>query len=63
VNTRLVVETLGITEANAGIAINRLVEAEVLTQIGNSARNRVWQAKEILSAMDSFADRSHHRGI
>jgi Fic family protein len=61
VDSRLVAAELGVTSANAQLAVDRLVEAGVLEQVGNGARDRVWQAREILDAMEAFADRSHRR--
>ena len=60
-DTRLAAERLGVSTVNAQIAIDRLVEAGVLEQIGHGARDRVWQAGEVLAAMDAFAERSHRR--
>lgn len=61
VDTRLVAERLDVTAANAQLAIDRLVELGILEQVGNGLRDRVWQAPEILAAMDRFATRSHRR--
>lgn len=61
VDARMVADHLGITPVNAQRAIDRLVEDKVLSQIGHGARNRVWQAEEVLTAMDRFAERSHRR--
>lgn len=63
VDVRLVAERLGITTVNAQLAVDRLVEDGVLTQVGNGARDRVWQAAEVLDAMDRFAARSRHRVV
>jgi Fic family protein len=61
VDAGLVAQRLNVTEANAQVAINRLVKAGVLRQIGNGSRNRAWEAPEILDAMDAFAARAHRR--
>ncbi|WP_435735295.1 Fic family protein [Cellulosimicrobium sp. PMB13] len=61
IDARLAAERLGVTTANAQVAIDRLVEDGVLDQIGRGARDRVWQAVEIIQAMERFAERSHHR--
>lgn len=61
VDTRFVAATLGVSTANAQLAIDRLVDDGVLAQIGNGSRDRVWQAGEVLAAMDRFAGRSHRR--
>ncbi len=60
-DARLAAERLGVTTANAQVAIDRLVEDGVLDQIGRGARDRVWQAVEVIEAMERFAERSHHR--
>ncbi|GGC17476.1 Fic family protein [Cellulomonas carbonis] len=62
VDVRLAAEKLGVTPVNAQLAIDRLVEDGVLEQVGRGMRDRVWQAPEILAAMDRFAARSGHRG-
>lgn len=61
VDARLAASALGVSAVNAQLAIDRLVEDGVLSQIGHGARDRVWQAPEVLAAMDRFAERSHHR--
>lgn len=48
---------LGRTAANAQSAIDKLVEAQILTQQGTAKRNRVWQANDVLEALDNFASR------
>lgn len=61
VDTRLVATELGVTPANAQVAVHRLVEDGVLEQVGSGARDRVWQATDVLDAMDRFVARSHRR--
>lgn len=61
VDARLAAQTLGVSTVNAQLAIDRLVEDGVLEQIGRGSRSRVWQAGEVLAAMDRFAERSHRR--
>ena len=61
VDARLAAEHLGVSTVNAQLAIDRLVEADVLQQIGHGSRDRVWQAGDVLAAMERFADRSHRR--
>jgi Fic family protein len=61
VDVRLAAEKLGVTTVNAQLAIDRLVEDDVIEQIGLGVRNRAWQATDVLAAMDRFADRSHRR--
>jgi len=53
---------LGVSGVNAQHAIDRLVEAGVLTQITDGHRNRMWQAKDVVRVLDEFADRARrHR--
>ncbi|GAA4982094.1 Fic family protein [Kineococcus glutinatus] len=61
VDAKLVAEQLQISPVNAQVAIDRLVDATVLEQIGNGRRDRVWQAPEVLAAMEDFAARASHR--
>lgn len=51
-------EFLGTTPANAQLAIDRLVAAGILTQLGTGKRNRIWQAADVVSALERFAERS-----
>lgn len=53
-----VVEILGTTAANSQKAIDRLVDAGILTQLGTAKRNRIWQAFEVVEALEHFASRS-----
>ena len=52
---------LGISPVNAQVAINRLVDAGILTQISNGKRNRIWLAKDVVRALDEFAARAKRR--
>ncbi|MFB7876425.1 Fic family protein [Nocardia sp. NPDC056064] len=52
---------LGITDSNAVRAINPLVESGVLTEFTGMRRNRLWQAREVLDALDDFARRAGKR--
>ncbi|MCU1583647.1 MAG: cell filamentation protein Fic [Microbacteriaceae bacterium] len=61
VNTKTVAAELGISEVAAQGAIDRLVDAEVLTKISAGQRNRIWQATEILDALDAFGARARRR--
>lgn len=61
VNASTVATELRISEVAAQNAIDRLVDADVLTKIGSGRRNRVWQAPEILAALDAFAARARRR--
>ena len=51
------VEILGTTPANAQLAIDKLVELGILRQLGSGARNRLWQAPDVIFALDDFAER------
>ncbi|MEV8181179.1 Fic family protein [Specibacter sp. NPDC078692] len=53
---------LGISTVNAQVAINRLVDAGILSQISTGKRNRIWLAKDTVGALDEFAARArrHH---
>lgn len=48
--------TFGVSEIAAQRAIDKLAEADVLHQTSKGRRNRVWQADDILAALDHFAD-------
>jgi Fic family protein len=61
VNTKTVAAELGISEVAAQGAIDRLVDTEVLTKISAGQRNRIWQATEILDALDAFGARARRR--
>lgn len=61
VNTKTVAAELGISEVAAQNAIDRLVEAEVLTKINPGNRNRIWLAPEIVAALDAFGSRARRR--
>jgi Fic family protein len=52
---------LGISTVNAQVAIDRLVDANVLTQITDGRRNRLWLAKDVVRALDEFAARAKRR--
>lgn len=51
-------KSVGVTDVAAGAAINQLVASGILTQAGGGSRYRVWQASEILDALDAFAARA-----
>ena len=58
VNTRTVAEALAVSEVAAQNSVDKLVEAGVLAKISGGARYRVWQATEVLAALDAFAARA-----
>jgi Fic family protein len=49
---------LGISTVNAQVAIDRLVDADVLTQITGGRRNRIWLAKDVVRVLDEFGARA-----
>ncbi|MFD7010383.1 Fic family protein [Rhodococcus jostii] len=61
VDNKLVTSTLGVTGANAQIAIDRLVDAGILAQITDGRRNRIWQAEDVVRVLDEFAARAKRR--
>jgi Fic family protein len=58
ITSRRVVEFLRTTPANSQNAIDRLVEAGILSQLGSGKRNRIWQATDVVNALERFAERS-----
>jgi Fic family protein len=52
---------LGMTSQNVLRAIAPLVEAKVLTEFTGFARNRMWQSRQVLTALDDFATRAGRR--
>jgi Fic family protein len=62
INSQLVQRDLGVAPVNALRAVNRLVTAEVLKEVSGNHRNQLWEATEILIALDEFAERSGRRG-
>jgi Fic family protein len=62
VDAATVATELDIAAPNAQRAIAPLVDAGVLTEFTGYARNRMWQASEVLSALDDFAFRAGRRG-
>ncbi|MGM7678214.1 Fic family protein [Microbacterium sp. A94] len=61
VNTKTTAAELGISEVAAQGAIDRLVDAGILTKISTGRRNRIWQAPEVLAALDAFGVRARRR--
>jgi Fic family protein len=62
VDAGTVASELGIAAPNAQRAIAPLVDAGVLTEFTGLARNRMWQATEVLTALDDLASRAGRRG-
>lgn len=61
VNAKTVATELQISDVAAQNGIDRLVEAGVLTKISAGRRNRIWEAREILAALDAFGMRARRR--
>ncbi|WP_278312428.1 Fic family protein [Lolliginicoccus levis] len=61
VDAGTVAAELGIAPQNALRAIGPLVDAGVLTEFTAQQRNRMWQARDVLGAIDEFADRAGRR--
>jgi Fic family protein len=62
IDAATVAAELGIVAQNAHRAITPLVEAGVLTEFTGFKRNRMWQTREVLNALDDFAARAGRRG-
>jgi hypothetical protein len=54
---------LGATSANTHRALRRLTEGGVMTEFSGKQRARMWQATEVLSALDEFAARAGRRRL
>jgi Fic family protein len=63
VDARTVARELEVSPANTARTVAPLVDAGVLTESTGFARNRVWQAPEVLSALDEFAARTGRRSL
>jgi len=63
VNTAVVKAELGVNHTNAMKAIGRLVEAGALAEVGGRRRSILWQASEVLTALDAFAVRAGRRQL
>ena len=57
----LVGRELGVPPQNAVRVLAPLIEAGVLTEFTGQKRNRMWQAREVLDALDAFATRAGRR--
>lgn len=62
VDAAAVAGTLRIEPRNAQRAIAPLVDAQVLIEFTGFNRNRMWQAGEVLAALDGFAEAACRRG-
>lgn len=61
VNTKSVASALGVSEVAAQTSIDKLVGAGVLTKESGRVRYRIWQADEVLQALDAFGARARRR--
>lgn len=62
VTSASVQDHLGVSQPVADTALRQLADAEVLTPVSAGARRyRVWQAPEILAALEAFAARARRR--
>ncbi|GGI47256.1 Fic family protein [Agromyces flavus] len=61
VNVQAVAAAVDVSEVAAAGALTRLEEAGVLSRASSGPRYRVWQADEILAALDAFAARARRR--
>ena len=62
IDTPTVARELGVTPQNALRAITPLAKADILEEFTGFARNRMWQSREVLDALDDFAARAGRRG-
>ncbi|MGF1646877.1 MAG: Fic family protein [Kineosporiaceae bacterium] len=63
VDAATVARELGVTSGNVPRAIAPLVEAGILVESTGHSRNKVWQAGEVLAAVDDFAARAGRRSL
>lgn len=61
IDSPLAQRELDVTAANVNRAVEHLVEAGVLRQVGDGRRYRRWAAPEVLGALDAFAGRADRR--
>lgn len=61
IDAAVVASALAIEPRNAQRAIAPLADASVLTEFTGFKRNRMWQAREVLTALDDFAARAGRR--
>lgn len=58
ITTKTAADALSVSEVAASTAINRLADAGVLTKASGGARYRIWQAPDVIAALDDFAERA-----
>lgn len=61
INAQLISDQLGIAINNVYRYVDPLVEAGIITPFTDQARNRAWQARQVLGALDAFAERAGRR--
>lgn len=61
IDANLAAAELGIDSRNAQNGIDRLVADGIFDQIGTAARNRAYEARQVLTALDAFAARAKRR--
>ncbi len=61
IDANLAAGELDVDPRNAQNGIDRLVSDGILTQVGNGARNRAYEARDVLTALDDFAARAKRR--
>ncbi|TIH35006.1 Fic family protein [Subtercola vilae] len=61
IDSNLAAGELGIDSRNAQNGIDRLVTDGILTQMSAGMRNRAYEAREVLTALDGFAARAKRR--
>jgi Fic family protein len=61
IDAAIVARQLEVSGVNAQVAIDRLVAAGVLTQLTGGRRNRIWQANEVVAALDAFGERARRQ--
>ncbi|GED97176.1 Fic family protein [Gordonia crocea] len=62
-NAVLLQRELGIRTGNARRYIDPLIEAGIIVEFTDRARNRAWRAPEVLAALDAFAERAGRRYV
>lgn len=62
INSPLVQRELGVATVNALRAIDRLTAVGILKEVSGNHRNQVWEASEVLTALDAFAERAGRWG-
>jgi len=62
VDTSTMARELGVSPQNALRAITPLVNGGILQELTGFTRNRMWQSREVLDALDDFAARAGRRG-